>query len=57
MMNQRAFSKPQVLHEQIDIAAPLKIPEQFFPTAQDEAVRQLAKTSCERSLGNRIAPR
>jgi hypothetical protein len=47
----------QVVDEQIDIAAPLKIPKQIVATAEDETVGQLAKTLRERGLGNGIIPR
>ena len=57
MTNKRAFGEFQILDEQIDIAAPLKIPKQILLIAQDDVVRQLAKTLHECGLGNRIRRR
>ena len=47
MANQNAFGEFQVADEQIDITATLKIPKQILLIAQDDIVRQLAKTSRE----------
>ena len=57
MTNHGAFGEPQVRDEQIDIAATFKIPKQILLVAQDDVVRQLAKTSCECGLRNRIVRR
>ena len=57
MADQDAFGEIQITDEQVDITAPLKVREQILLVAQDDIVRQLAKKSRERGVGNRIVRR
>ena len=52
--NQGAFCESQVLDQQIDVATTLKVAKQILLIAQDDILRQLAKTSRECGVRNRI---